>query len=114
MNPASLLRLGMEAATGNGWDLAKHQRSVLHAGASGQDGPPLRGLHRGRGRAPLEPPDPAHRSLAAPIPLAAATGRSQATVGAAAGPRPPLRSPPALTSRGRLATRTARRCERFG
>jgi len=33
MNLASLLRLEMEAVTGNGWDLERLQRSVLRAGA---------------------------------------------------------------------------------
>jgi hypothetical protein len=33
MNLASMLRAEMEAATGNGWDLARLQRSVLRAGA---------------------------------------------------------------------------------
>jgi hypothetical protein len=33
MNLASMLRVEMERATGNGWDLARLQRSVLHAGA---------------------------------------------------------------------------------
>jgi hypothetical protein len=33
MNQASALRAEMEAATGNGWDLARMQRSVLRAGA---------------------------------------------------------------------------------